>query len=156
MSFFSNNDELRCSKTLGKSNEFLWKIDSECNMYLSRVFNLENGKTNVEDFITADELKKLDNYMSDGEWKHLANNVSKLQDGTEKEGVGTFLFSELQWSNTKAQLSGNIGSIFCAAGAWKHNGKKRGIQFKKNSDIWCDLVKAYYSEDNSKKHSFEK
>ena len=80
------------------------------------------------------------------DWVCLANDVQKLKNGTEKEGLGKFVFSKLGWSTTKAQLSSHIGAIFSDSGVWAYNGKKRGIKFKKNNNKWKEGIEALYAE----------
>ncbi|SES95254.1 Glycosyltransferase involved in cell wall bisynthesis [Methanococcoides vulcani] len=132
--------------TLGRTKQFWWKIDSDLNLSISREFNSSNGNLKVDKLIMKDELSKLDDYMADDQWKGLSNNVEKLRNGTEKEGIGKFLYNELHWINKEAQLSSHIGSIFHQAGVWEYNGKKRGIQFRKVTDDWHMLMKSYYGE----------
>ncbi|NYT19536.1 MAG: glycosyltransferase family 1 protein, partial [Methanosarcinales archaeon] len=125
---------------------FWWKIDSDLNLSISREFSSSNSDLKVDKLIMKDELRKLDVYMADDQWKGLSNNVEKLKNGTEKEGIGRFLYNDLNWTNAEAQLSSHIGSIFHQAGVWEFNGKKRGIQFRKITDDWHKLMKSYYVE----------
>ncbi|NPE29572.1 glycosyltransferase family 4 protein [Methanococcoides sp. SA1] len=141
--------------TLGNSKKFWWKIDDDLNLSISREFNSLNGKLKVDKLITKDELRKLDDYMAEGQWKTLSNNVSKLRNGTEKEGIGKFLYNDLHWTNTEAQLSSYIGSIFYRAGVWEYNGKKRGIQFRRITDEWQKLMKSYCDGFSELPHAYE-
>lgn len=132
----------------GKSKPFKWKIDEENNIHIKRIFDLENEKKELTKIITAYELDQLDDYMKDGSWKYIANNVEKLAHGTEKVGIGVFLYDHLNWSGTEAQLSGHLGVILYKAGVWDYNGKMRGIQHKRISDNWRELVRKYYEDKN--------
>lgn len=131
----------------GKSKRFSWKIDDESNIHIKRIFDLENGTKEVKKITTAFELGQLDDYMKDGNWKSIANNVDKLAKGTEKVGIGVFLYNKLNWSGTDAQLSGHLGVIFYKAGVWDYNRKKRGIQHKRISDNWNESVRNYYEKN---------
>ena len=130
----------------GKSKSFWWKFDERDNIHIKRLFNLKNGKKEVTKIATGHELDQLDDYMKDGNWKHIANNVKKLAHGTEKAGIGFFLYDQLNWSGTDAQLSGHLGVIFYKAGVWDYNNKKKGIQHKRISDNWKDNVRNYYEK----------
>ena len=90
------------------------------------------------------EIDKINIFMEDNKWKDLANNVEKLHNGTEKDGIGKFLFEDLNWSTTDCQLAGHLGVILTEAEAWQYNKKQRGIKFKKINFNWRDKVKDYY------------
>ncbi len=128
----------------GKRKPFKWKIDNKNNIHIKRIFDLENEKKELTKIVTAHDLDQLDEFMKDGIWKYIANNVEKLALGTEKAGIGVFLYEHLNWSSTEAQLSGHLGVIFNKAGVWDYNGKKRGIQHKRISDNWKRLIRNYY------------
>lgn len=139
------NDIWLSETTLGgKSKIFWWKIDEESNIHIKRIFDFKNEKKELIKIATAYELNQLDDYMKDGSWKYIANNVENLALGTEKPGIGIFLYDNLNWSGTEAQLSGHLGVIFYKSGTWDYNGKKRGIQHKRISDNWNESIKNYY------------
>lgn len=130
-------------RTLGsKEKPFYWKIDKEGNIFISRKF--KNKQQYVIRKISTNELNELDNYLRDGSWKALANNVAKLRLGTEKAGIGKFLYEELGMSVTDAQLSSHLGAIFSKSGAWIFNGKQKNMEFKSNADDWAKVVREYY------------
>jgi hypothetical protein len=138
------NDDWVHSITLGgKAKSFWWKINADSSISISRKFNTKNGEMMIKDNITKEELQKIHEYMK-SDWICLANNVQKLKNGTEKEGLGKFVFSKLGWSTTKAQLSSHIGAIFSDSGVWHYNGKKVGIKFKRGIIKWNEGIKALY------------
>ena len=143
----TNNSWLSETTLGGKSKTFWWKIDEESNIHIKRIFDFENEKKELTKIVTAHELDQLDDYMKDGIWKYIANNVEKLSLGTEKSGIGVFLYDNLNWSGTEAQLSGHLGVIFYKSGMWDYNEKKRGIQHKRISDNWNELVRNYYEKN---------
>jgi len=71
----------------------------------------------------------LDEYMDDGNWKPLANDVAKLR-RKEKNGIGRFFYEELGLDESGVQLASHVCAIFSSSGARLHNGKKRGMKFK--------------------------
>lgn len=123
----------------GKNKPFKWRIDEECNIHIIRKFT-----NSSKEKISFDDLNKLDEYMNDGGWKDLANNIEKLANGTEKSGIGKFLYDELGYDATKSQLSSHLGAIFYYSKVWEFNGKMRGMKFRRLSNRWSELVKEYY------------
>lgn len=81
--------------------------------------------------------------MQDMEWKDLANNASKLCMGTEKEGIGKFLY-KLRPDIPYAQLSSHLGAIFYFSEVWKWNEQKRGMKFLLLSEDWQEKTMLYY------------
>lgn len=142
----TNNGWLSETTLGGKNKTFWWKFDDENNIHIKRRFNFKNGEKELTKIAITHELDKLDDYMKDVSWKYIANNVEKLALGTEKAGIGMFLYNQLNWSGTEAQLSGHLGVIFYKAGVWDYNGKKRGIQHRRISDNWKKLVRNYYEK----------
>ncbi|MCK4798381.1 MAG: hypothetical protein KAT05_13455 [Spirochaetes bacterium] len=140
-----NNNGWVLDTTLGKSKDFLWKIDNEYNIHISRVFIFENEDKNIFGKVSYEELNEINDEMNDGKWKDLANNVGKMYYGTEKAGIGNFMFNNLNNNTTFAQLSSHLGAIFYNSNVWAWNGKRRGIQFKRISDNWQELVENYYN-----------
>ncbi len=80
--------------------------------------------------------------MLDGEWKALANDAAKLCMGTEKDGIGKFLY-ELRLEVSSAQLSSQLGAIFYQVGVWEWNEEKRGIKFLLLSENWQEKTSQY-------------
>lgn len=126
----------------GKAKSFWWRVDENLNILVMRKFNglkYKNFK-----LIRKEELQKIDNYMNGKEWVDLANNIEKIGNGTEKDGLGKYLFQSLGWKAGDAQLASHLGVIFTLSGAWSFNGSKKGIQFKKNNSPWQELLREYY------------
>lgn len=87
--------------------------------------------------------------VEEREWIRLSNNVEKLKKGNEKDGLGKFLYDKLEWKVEDAQLASQIGAIFTLSRAWKYNGQKKGIQFKKNNVDWKKSIMAYFIDELS-------
>lgn len=128
----------------GKAKSFWWKFDDYCNLYIMRAFKTASGSHKSAKFVSREEIERLNKFMVKNQWFHLANNVEKLKNGNEKEGIGRFLYERLKWSTTDCQLAGHLGVIFSLSGAWEYNGKERGIKFRRLNQDWCDLIKVYY------------
>lgn len=134
------------STTLGgKAKVFYWKIDKSYGLHIKREFK---SGTCLR-IITKEELERLDEYMAKKEWVSLANNIEKLNNGTEKNGLGKFLYESLGWPVTDCQLASHLGAIFALSGAWLFNGRKKGIQFKKRPINWEEQLKIHYYRELS-------
>ncbi|MDO9536127.1 MAG: hypothetical protein Q7J85_12550 [Bacillota bacterium] len=130
--------------TISKANHFYWKIDQEGNVSIKRKF--KNMKVSLVHEIPAADLEKLHEYLSDGAWRALANNVVKLRLKKEEDGLGRFLYENLRMNETGSQLASHLGAIFSNSGAWLYNGKKRSMKFKRNTEDWLKVVKDYYEK----------
>ncbi|WP_292387693.1 hypothetical protein [Methanosarcina sp. UBA5] len=135
------------SRTLGtKQKVFSWRIDSRGNIFIKRKFR-KNRFPRI-DKISCRHLDSLCEFMQDREWKDLANNASKLCMGTEKDGIGRFLY-KLRPDVSYAQLSSQLGVIFYQAGVWEWNEQKRGMKFLLLSENWQEKTTEYYRDSLS-------
>jgi hypothetical protein len=86
--------------TLGiKQKAFSWRIDGRRNIFIKRKFR-KNRFSRI-DKINCSHLEKLCGFMQDMEWKDLANDATKLYLGTEKEGIGKFIYRPQKIKQTK-------------------------------------------------------
>lgn len=130
------------SKTLGtRQKVFSWRIDSQGNLFIRRKFR-KNRFSRI-DKISCCHIDRLCEFMQDREWKALANNASKLCMGTEKDGIGKFLY-KLRSEVSYAQLSSQLGAIFYQAGVWEWNEQKRGMKFLLLSENWQEKTTDCY------------
>ncbi|ACB84389.1 HNH endonuclease [Natranaerobius thermophilus] len=130
--------------TLGsKKKTFWWKLKDDFTLCIYREFK-NDIKANKE--ISVQELESLINYVKKQDWVDLANNVQKISEGMEKEGLGKFLYEKLNWQIAEAQLASHLGSIFTQAGIWEYNGQVRGIKFKHKTDDWKNKLQKLYTE----------
>ena len=105
------------SRTLGSKHKvFSWRIDNRGNLFIKRKFR--NNRFPRIDKISCRHLERLCEFMQDGEWKALANNAAKLCIGTEKDGIGKFLY-KLRPQMSYSQLSSQLAAIFYQAGVWE-------------------------------------
>jgi len=96
----------------GKAKSFRWAVDQDCAVKIQRIFKTKSGRSENNRIITKTELDSINAYLSENEWIPLANNVEKLRNGTEKEGIGKFLYTELGWSEVDSQLASHLGALF--------------------------------------------
>lgn len=94
------------------------------------------------DKISCSHLDKLCRFMEDLEWKDLANDAAKLYMGTEKDGIGKFMY-RLRPEVPYAQLSSQLAAIFYHSGVWKWNEQKRGMRFLLLSGDWQEKTMQY-------------
>jgi len=130
------------SHTLGtREKVFSWRIDSRGNIFIKRKFR--NGRFPRIDKISCSHLDKLQSFMQDREWNALANNAAKLYLGTEKDGVGKFLY-RLRREVPYAQLSSQLAAIFYHSEVWEWNERKRGMKFLLLPGNWQEKTVRYY------------
>ncbi len=129
------------SHTLGiKQKAFSWRIDGRGNIFIKRKFR--RGRFPRIDKISCSHLEKLCRYMEDMEWKDLSNGAAKLYMGTEKDGIGKFMY-RLRPEVPYAQLSSQLAAIFYHAEVWKWNELKRGMKFLLLSGDWQEKTMQY-------------
>jgi hypothetical protein len=130
------------SHTLGtKEKIFSWRIDSRGNIFIKRKFRKDRFPR--IDKISCSHLDKLHEFMQDREWKDLANDAAKLYMGTEKEGIGKFLY-RLRQEVPYAQLSSQLAAIFYHSEVWEWNEQKRGMKFLFLPGSWQEKTAYYY------------
>ncbi len=130
------------SHTLGtKEKVFSWRIDSRGNIFIKRKFR--NGLFPRIDKISCSNLDKLQGFMQDREWKDLANNAEKLYTGTEKDGIGKFLY-RLRAEVPYAHLSSQLAAIFYHSEVWEWNEQKIGMKFQLLPGNWQERTMRYY------------
>lgn len=89
--------------------------------------------------------------MEDMEWKDLANDAAKLYMGTEKDGIGKFMY-RLRPEVSYAQLSSQLAAIFYHSEIWKWNERKRGMRFLLFSGDWQEKTMQYYRNSLSREN----
>ena len=136
----------------GKAKDFWWRVEANGDITIRRVFETRGLAEDVRVRTTTHaELGRLLAAMADGEWWPLANNVEKLTNGTEQDGLGKFLYEQLDWTATDAQLAGHLGVILTGAGVWEWNQRKRGMMFRL-TDTDVARVKAYFERRSAVGH----
>ncbi len=95
------------------------------------------------------DLGHIHSYVSKNNWTHLANSVSKIPNGIEKEGIGKFMYEKLGLSVSDAQLASHISALFCQAGIWESNGVVKGMMFRKMQDDWQTALIDLYNRSVS-------
>jgi hypothetical protein len=141
------------SETLGHAKMFCWRMNKDGNIIILRKFNIKSYKIKHETEISREIIDGLIASIQNDEWFPLANNVEKLRNGTEVDGVGKYLYQH-GFNETQAQSASHLSTIFYEAGIWLYNGKRKGMKFRKNPNIiiWVSHLRAYFNShlQNSK------
>jgi hypothetical protein len=134
----------------GKAKKFDWDFIQDQIV----IKNIE-GKQHKYDLLEVkDILSKLYNTFGN-DWFPLANNVEKLGNGTEKDGLGSFIFSIKPGDITHAQGASYLGVVLEKAGILRWNQQIKGIEWKITFDsINDELMTQAYGASPYGKFSF--
>jgi excisionase family DNA binding protein len=118
------------AKTRGSASRcvrFTWGFDEEIGM-----LSIETEKGRLHRFHMDEILKILNTVKSEfgRDYFPLANNVAKLDRGTEIRGLGTIILDGYPGDVTHAQGSSYLGPVLEQIGYFKWNGKNRGIKWQ--------------------------
>lgn len=109
--------------TLSSKKPFLWCYD-EAKIIIKREF-----KSSLrQDEFNNDQIDKIIQYISKNNEVFLSNNVEKLRNQTENEGIGKFIYEEIKRDGTFAQAASQLASIFCECNVlymWKDSRKMK-------------------------------
>ena len=138
------------SRTLGaKEKLFYWKIDNDGNLTIYRIFQ-SGEKYNT---VTSQDLSRLNCYIKDAKWVPLANNVEKLNNGTEAAGLGTFLVNELRYPPADGQIASHLAALHYRAGIWDWNRKQKGMEFVHKKVDWKEALIEFYKKSLENKYT---
>ncbi|MDU5081216.1 hypothetical protein [uncultured Tissierella sp.] len=134
-------DKLLKGYTLSEEKPFLWDYDGE-KIFISKIFiskNDKNGKEHTFDFTNA-QIDGLLLYIKKKGRVPLGNSVSKVKDGTEKDGIGSYLYNNIKQDTTFQQTSSQLVSIWCDIGVLHYNNRKKGMEFWINDMNWREML----------------
>jgi len=131
-----------------KHKDFRWKFTNEEGLVIKRIFKDEVEHTTIFSVV---DIENLMNYVFKREKTELANNVQKLHDGTEKEGLGKFVYEELGRNEEDAQATSQLAAIFVHAKIFDWNGTSRNMEFWIKNIDWRERLK----NCNEKSYVFE-
>lgn len=122
----------------GRANPFCWMFDLEQDSIL---IDRRPGVPNIDVFSTAEIFSLLHRlYDVFGyDWFPLANDVARLSNRTERDGLGSFI-SYVKCNKiinplpaqlvTQAQAASQLGPILMRYGIFEWNGRRNGIHFR--------------------------
>jgi len=143
---FPDNSWIQSHTLSDKAKPFNWKMNGQGNLEIKRWF--QNGQLHHMQIQKA-ALDQIERYMQGKDWVDLANNVESLHHGTEKEGLGKFLYEELKWNVLEAQLASHLSALFVEIGAWNTNGLKRNIKLNQMLIDLHSLLIEFYARKSS-------
>lgn len=129
-------DKLLKGYTLSEEKPFLWDYDGE-KIFISKKDKNQNEYTFNFTNIQIDGLLL---YIKNKGRVPLANSVSKIKDGTEKDGIGTYLYNNIRQDTTFQQTSSQLVSILCNVNVLHYNNKKKGMVFWINDMNWRERL----------------
>lgn len=121
-----------CETLGGKQKEFAWKYDKNKGLIIKRIISDNIVTTSF----TEEEINKIIVYISNSKQVKLANSVTKLQNKNEKDGLGKFVYEELDRDISDAQAVSQLAAILVNEGILGYNGRKRGMEFWVEDDDW--------------------
>ena len=125
-----------------KAKPFSWSINGE-QVLIVRDFK---HMPHVQISIALHVLDALNRYTCAKGGIHLSNNVEKLYNGTESDGIGPFLMQHAGLNSSQAQVASQVAALLCQAGIWHTNGKKRSIEFFSNTEDCIPALISYYKK----------
>lgn len=134
------DDKQLCVTLGGKAKEFKWDYNGEKVIISRKVGKLQN---NIQSEFTNNEISLILSYIKHKGNIELSNSVSKLQDGTEKDGIGKFIYENIKSDTTLAQAASQLASIFVNANILSYNGKKRNMEFWLLDEEWEKALHKY-------------
>lgn len=131
--------ELVKNYTLSAGNPFLWSYDG------NEIFVLKEDKNGTEYTFTFnnDEIDGLMEYINKRERVPLGNSVSKVIDGTEKDGIGTYIYSNIAKNTSIVQTASQLVSILYNTNVLYYNNQKKSMEFWINNRNWKEQLLKY-------------
>lgn len=130
-----NNNWLQ-SNTLGRGKRFWWFYDGEKITIEKEIKNMPNWIINF----TNDEIDMLIAYINQSGRVSLSNSMTKLEYGTEKDGIGKYIYNNIKKDKRVAQSASQLVSIFHNINVLHSNGKKNNMEFWINNMNWKELI----------------
>lgn len=122
------------SKTLGsKEKIFQWEYIRDKGIIIYRKFKNNSSRNTI--YSNSDLRAIKYNFMNNSDIR-LANNVQKLNENTEIEGLGKFVYTKLKKDILDAQSTSQLAAIFVDIGIFNVSKVGRSLSFKIISDNW--------------------
>lgn len=130
------SDTLIENYTLSKGNVFLWTYDGK------EIFILKEDKNKMEHTFTFSnyEIDGLIEYIKGKSRVPLGNSVSGVSDGTEKDGIGTYIYNNIDKNTSLVQTASQLVSILYNTDVLYYNNKKKGMEFWINKSNWKEQL----------------
>lgn len=119
-----------------KQKEFKWRYSKSDGIVITRTFKSGTNKTEFSN----EDIDKIINFIKEKGIVPLANNVEKLANGTEKEGIGSFIYQNISSDMANAQAASQLVSILYNVGVLGYNGAARGMEFWALEENWKEKL----------------
>lgn len=120
------HEEWKHGETLGRPTPFRWLFDIDKDSII-----IDRDLSRPDEFSTAEIFYLLhrlyDRFGHD--WFPLANNVQRLPEGTEVDGLGSTLY-RMSPDTTHAQAASQLGPILMQYGLFEWNQRSNGIRWR--------------------------
>ena len=124
-------------RTLGaKGKLFKWMFDPKIGLKIYRQFS--NGER--VDTFSINEIEQIIQFTLSNGNVPLANSVDKMHKGTEKIGLGSFIYKHFDKDITKAQAASQLAAILVKTGIFDFNGVTRNMEFWIKNKDWQLLL----------------
>lgn len=147
---YEMSDTLMKGYTLSRGNPFLWTYDG------NEIRIVKEDKNGIKYLFTF-SIKEIDGLMKyiKGKGKvYLANSVSKVKDGSEKEGIGNYIYKNIEENPSLVQTASQLVSILHNANILYYNGKKKGMEFWINEPDWKNQLLKHIENSNTIRLTF--
>jgi len=105
------DDNWKQEYTLGsRKKPFSSKIDVGLTLTIRRKF--KNNPKDLFSIFSLEKLEAIQSYMRNRDWIPLANNVYRMRNGTEMDGLGSFVYNNLTSNTTFAQSTSQLAAMF--------------------------------------------
>ena len=122
--------------TLGKNNPFYWEYNQDTGIKIIRQF--KNNER--EDIFSNENIEKIIDYVKKSGRVRLSNNVARLTNGTEIDGLGKFVFNEIQKDTSYAQSMSQFVAIMVKLGIFEYNGARKSFEFWVVNEHWYEVL----------------
>lgn len=127
-----------------KSKPFKWTFNWINGLTIYRQFS---NKDRIDVFST-NELEQIIQFTFRNGKVPLANNVDKIYQGTEKKGLGSFIYYHFDKDIIKAQAASQLAAILVHTGIYEYNGATINMEFWiNNGDLKLLLMNDQYLSD---------
>ncbi len=128
-----------------KSKSFKWTFNEKNGLKIYRQFS---NKERI-DIFSINELEQIIQFTIKNGKVPLANSVDKIHQGTEKNGIGSFIYKHIKKDTIKAQAASQLAAILVYTGIFEYNGTTKNMEFWiKNSDLKLLFMDDQYLLDN--------
>ena len=123
----------------GKEKSFWWLYDGEKIMIKREIKNSPAWITHFSN----NQVDKLISYVKQRGRVPLANSMTKIEDGTEQDGIGNYIYNNIIEDKRVAQSASQLVSIFHRINVLHFNGKKRNMEFWINNMNWKESIVSF-------------